>query len=99
MARMPGAQNPRLQGQRVQPRFFDHPPRANIRFSSMLQKDTDPAHWKLLIFYYNPDEPKLFVRKRNGIAFTLNFAKPAAWAITGAIVALIVFASVVNNRV
>jgi len=64
----------------------------------MLQKDTDPAHWKLLIFYYNPDEPKLFVPKRNGIPFTLNFAKPAAWAISGAIVALIVFASVINNR-
>jgi uncharacterized membrane protein len=33
----------------------------------MLQRDIDPAHWKLIIFYYNPDEPKLFVPKRTGI--------------------------------
>jgi uncharacterized membrane protein len=64
----------------------------------MLRKDTDPAHWKLVIFYYNPDEPKLFVPKRTGIPFTLNFAKPAAWAIVGVIVVVIAFASVVNNR-
>jgi uncharacterized membrane protein len=61
----------------------------------MLQRDTNPAHWKLF-FYYNPDEPKLFVRKRT--ALHLNFARPAAWAITGAIVVLIVFTFIVNNR-
>ena len=59
----------------------------------MLQRDTDPAHWKLAIFYYNPDEPRLFVRSRMGTAFTLNFAKPATWVITGVIVSLIAFAS------
>ena len=64
----------------------------------MLQRDTDPAHWKLVVFYFNPGEPKLFVRSRAGTAFTLNFAKPAAWVIAAAIVALIAFASVVNNR-
>jgi uncharacterized membrane protein len=69
-----------------------------ICFNLILQKDTDPAHWKLVIFYYNPDEPKLFVPKRTGIPFTLNFAKPAAWAIVGVIVVVIAFASVVNNR-
>jgi uncharacterized membrane protein len=64
----------------------------------MFRKDTDPAHWKLAIFYYNPGEPRLFVPKRSGIPFTLNFAKPAAWAITATIVALIAFAFIVNNR-
>jgi len=67
-------------------------------FNSMLQRDTDPAHWKLIIFYYNPDEPKLFVPKRTGIPFTLNFAKPAAWAITLTTFALIAFVFVLNNR-
>jgi uncharacterized membrane protein len=75
---------------------------ANLRvvtcFNSMFQRDTDPAHWKLVIFYYNPDEPKLFVPKRTGIPFTLNFAKPAAWAITLTTIALIAFVFTVNNR-
>jgi uncharacterized membrane protein len=64
----------------------------------MLQKDADPAHWKLVIFYYNPDEPRLFVPKHTGIPFTLNFAKPVAWVIIGTIVALIAFAVAANNR-
>jgi len=63
----------------------------------MLQKDTNPAHWKLTIFYYNPDEPRLLVPRRIGILFTLNFAKPTAWAIIGTIVALIAFAFAANN--
>ena len=63
----------------------------------MFQKDTNPAHWKLVIFYYSPDEPRLFVPKRTGIQFTLNFARPAAWVIAGTIVALIAFAAVANN--
>jgi len=64
----------------------------------MLIRDTNPAHWKLLVFYYNPDERRLFVPKRTGIPFTLNFARPAAWAITGSILAVIIFAAIVNNR-
>ena len=50
------------------------------------------------MFYFNPDEPKLFVPKRTGIPFTLNFAKPAAWAITLTTIALIAFAFAINNR-
>jgi uncharacterized membrane protein len=64
----------------------------------MLERDPNPNHWKLIIFYYNPDEPRLVVPKRTGIPLTLNFARPAAWVIVGTIVALIVLAFVVNNR-
>jgi len=62
----------------------------------MMYRDTDPRYWKLLIFYYNPDNPRLFVRKRTG-PFTLNFARPAAWVVTGIILAGIVVAAVANN--
>jgi len=41
----------------------------------------NPKHWKLLVFYYNPDQPRLFVAKRYGAPITLNFARPMAWAI------------------
>ena len=43
-------------------------------------KDTSPQHWKLLIFYYNPADSRLFVPRRwTGTPFTLNFARPSAW--------------------
>jgi uncharacterized membrane protein len=66
---------------------------------SLMNRDFDPQHWKLLIFYYNADEPRLFVPKRTGLPFTLNFAKPMAWAITFLIVAIVIIVAVCNNRI
>ena len=63
-----------------------------------MYRDANPQHWKFLVFYYNPENPRLFVPKRTGLPFTLNFAKPAAWAITGTTFALILLAAIVNNR-
>jgi uncharacterized membrane protein len=62
-----------------------------------MYQDTDPRHWKLFILYYNPDEPKLLVPKRSGLPWTLNFARPLAWAITCGVAALVIFAAVANN--
>ena len=45
-------------------------------------KDSSPEHWKFLVFYYNPDEPRLFVANRAGAPFALNYARPMAWVIT-----------------
>jgi len=63
-----------------------------------MHRDTNPEHWKLFVFYYNPENSRLFVPKRTGIPFTLNFAKPAALAITGIAFAIILFAAIINNR-
>lgn len=38
-------------------------------------------HWKLGMFYYNPDDPALLVEKRLGIGYTFNFARGLAWVI------------------
>lgn len=47
-----------------------------------MNKDNDPKHWKLGIFYYNPDNPSASVDKRNGIGTTINFAsKLGQWII------------------
>ena len=64
--------------------------------------DRNPAHWKLLFFYFNPDDPRLVVPKRcTGNFATLNFARSAAWIVLIVfLVALIVavpFASQVND--
>jgi uncharacterized membrane protein len=42
---------------------------------------TPDACWKLGLFYFNPDDPALFVEKRVGIGYTINFARGAAWVI------------------
>jgi uncharacterized membrane protein len=47
-----------------------------------MPRDKDPAHWRFLIFYYNPDDPRLFVPKRwTGNPFSLNFARRGAWVV------------------
>jgi uncharacterized membrane protein len=38
-------------------------------------------HWKLGVFYVNRDDAALFVPKRFGIGYTLNFGHVAAWVI------------------
>ena len=40
---------------------------------------TPDACWKLGLFYYNPEDAALFVEKRIGFGYTINFARPAAW--------------------
>lgn len=39
----------------------------------------DNARWKLGAFYYAPDDPSIFVEKRFGIGYTLNFGN--RWAV------------------
>lgn len=35
--------------------------------------------WKFGMFYFNPDDAAVFVEKRFGVGYTLNFAHPSAW--------------------
>lgn len=62
-----------------------------------MYRDADPAHWKLLILYYNRDNPRLFVSKRSGIPWTLNFARPSAWVLTAGIIVVITAFALINN--
>lgn len=50
------------------------------------QGDRSPdSAWKLGLFYFNPDDPALWLEKRFGVGYTLNFGRPAAWIIIGSI--------------
>ncbi len=40
--------------------------------------------WKWGIFYYNSADPALWVEKRFGIGWTMNFGNPRAWFVLGA---------------
>ena len=46
-----------------------------------LQAATQESAWKFGMFYFNPRDAALFVPKRLGYGFTLNFARPAAWLV------------------
>ncbi|SMC80740.1 DUF5808 domain-containing protein [Papillibacter cinnamivorans] len=50
----------------------------------------DDAKWVLGMFYFSPSDPSLFVEKRSGIGYTVNFARPGAWAIMILIAAVVV---------
>jgi hypothetical protein len=50
---------------------------------------TEDKYWKCGgMFYYNPDDPAIWVEKRMGIGWTTNMARGAAWAILGAFLLL-----------
>jgi len=50
----------------------------------------DDAHWKGGVFYVNRDDPSLFVPKRFGIGWTVNFASPKALLFLLALAAIMV---------
>ncbi len=45
-------------------------------------------YWKLGIFYFNPDDAALFVERRFGLGYTVNFAHGAAWLLLGLLLAV-----------
>ena len=52
----------------------------NMRTSDRLHVDDD-RYWKFGVFYCNPDDASLFLPERFGVGWTLNWARPAVWAI------------------
>lgn len=54
---------------------------------SVIDRDDD-RYWKFGQFYFNPDDPALFLEKRFGIGWTFNTARPLAWIIFVAVIGL-----------
>lgn len=50
----------------------------------------DDVHWKLGVLYFNRQDASVFLPKRFGFGWTLNFARPTAWAIVVGFVGLTV---------
>ncbi|WP_442602984.1 DUF1648 domain-containing protein [Paenibacillus sp. KN14-4R] len=59
----------------------------------------DDAFWKLGAIYFNPNDPSIFVEKRMGVGWTLNFARPVSWisllVLIVVIVGIVVYSSYV----
>lgn len=41
----------------------------------------DDKYWKLGQFYFNPNDPAMFLEKRFGVGWTINMANPLTWVI------------------
>jgi uncharacterized membrane protein len=54
---------------------------------AVIDRDDD-RYWKLGIFYFNPNDPSLFLEKRFGVGWTINFARPLVWFIFIVIIGL-----------
>ena len=65
-----------------------------IRASNQPRDPLDPTPnecWKGGMFYYNPNDAVLFVQRRDGFGYTVNFANRLSWALLGSLV--VVFGS------
>lgn len=50
-------------------------------------------------FYINRDDPSIFVEKRFGIGYTINFGNPKAVALLVAFLAIIAFVAVIGTTI
>jgi len=57
------------------------------RTTAEIDRDDD-RYWKLGQFYFNPNDPTIFIEKRFGIGWTINFASIKAWLILIGIIAV-----------
>ncbi|WP_188455955.1 DUF1648 domain-containing protein [Virgibacillus oceani] len=56
---------------------------------NVIDRDDD-RYWKLGQFYFNKNDPALFLEKRFGVGWTINFARPSAWIMFLVIIGLAV---------
>ncbi len=55
----------------------------------------DPNNYKWGIFYFNPNDPRVFVPKKYiGTGWTLNFANPYAYLV---LIGIFMFAAIMGN--
>lgn len=50
----------------------------------------DDRFWKAGVFYFNRDDPAVWVQKRFGVGWTVNFARPAALVFLAGVLAIVV---------
>lgn len=57
----------------------------------------DPSNWKLGMFYFNREDPRLLPPKRNPMmGWTVNFANPKSWLLLFIPILFLVFMKMVD---
>jgi uncharacterized membrane protein len=64
-----------------------------------LVRETEAAHWRYPGVYFNRQDPALFVPRRNGSGWTINFGRPQAIVIIGLVVLVSIWAPIFIVRV
>ncbi|MFL2100012.1 DUF1648 domain-containing protein [Desemzia sp. FAM 24101] len=55
----------------------------------------EEKYWKWGVFYYNPEDPAVFVEKRFGIGSTINMARWQSWMAIGGLIVFCILLAVV----
>lgn len=58
---------------------------ATQKFEEPPSPSKEDAHWRYGLFYVNREDESVWVPKRSGLGYTLNFAHPIAWLVLGLI--------------
>ncbi len=61
-----------------------------VRDPEMPVDSTPDEYWRLGSFDYNPNDPAIFVQRRIGFGYTLNFGNPFSWITTGMFAAAVI---------
>jgi uncharacterized membrane protein len=61
-----------------------------LQYPKPVMRQTEAAHWRFRSMYFNRQDPALFVPRRNGSGWTVNFGRPQAVVFIG----LILFVSI-----
>lgn len=61
---------------------------------SSIQPLNDDSSWKLGSIYYNPRDPAIFIEKRIGVGWTVNFGHPISWVVLIGTTAIIIVVSI-----
>ena len=72
----------------VMSRLAKHHAKLHAEASASMPGGVSDDHWKGGVFYVNRDDSALFVPKRFGIGYTLNFGHATAWVIMGLVLVL-----------
>ena len=72
----------------VMSRLAKHHAKLHAEASASMPGGVPDDHWKGGVFYVNRDDSALFVPKRFGIGYTLNFGHATAWVIMGLVLVL-----------
>lgn len=65
-------------------------------FSDGITDIDDDRYWKGGLFYFNKEDPSLFVEKRFGIGWTINFARPMGYLIVFIPLIIILFIALLS---
>ncbi|MFY9689896.1 MAG: DUF5808 domain-containing protein, partial [Candidatus Acidiferrales bacterium] len=63
-------------------------PFADAHALNLVGDGTLDEHWKMGVLYFNPADPALFVEKRFGIGYTLNFGHASSLLIIALVLVL-----------